>query len=125
MLSRSTQSLSSGFEKLSKRLQVSHYPLKNIEEDLRIYVVEEMASMHGDEEFRSSITKELVRKANGNFLWASLVLNEVLRYHIQDAVLEAIEDVPEELEPLYERIDSTLVKSCRPLDRALGKIILI
>ena len=125
VLSRSTQSLSSGFEKLSKRLQVSHHQLENMKEDLSMYVVEEMASMHSDEEFRSAIAKELVRKADGNFLWASLVLNEVLHCHTEDAVLEAIEDVPEELEPLYERMDSTLAKSCRPSDRALGKTILM
>jgi WD40 repeat protein len=125
VLSRSTQSLSSGFEKLSKRLQVRYHPLENMKEDLRMYVEEEMATMHGDEEFKYAIATQLVRKADGNFLWANLVLTEVLRCHTQDAVLEALEDVPEELEPLYERMDSTLAKSCRPSDRAMGKTILI
>ena len=124
VLSRSTQSLSSGFEKLSKGLQVRHHPLENMKEDLRMYVEEEMATMHGDEEFKYAVATQLVRKADGNFLWASLVLNEVLRCHTQDAVLEALEDVPKELEPLYERMDSTLAKSCRPSDRAMGKTIL-
>lgn len=124
ILSRSTQSLSSGFEKLSKRLQVRHHPLENMKEDLRMYVEEEMASMHGDAEFKYAIAKELVRKADGNFLWANFVLTEVLRCHTQDAVLEALEDVPEELEPLYKRMDSALAKSCRPSDRAMGKTIL-
>lgn len=125
VLSRSTQPLSSGFEKLAKRLQVRHYPLEGMKEDLRMYVEEEMATMHGDEEFKHSIATQLVLKADGNFLWANLVLAEVLRCHTQDAVLEALEDVPEELEPLYERMDSTLAKGCRPSDRAMGKTILV
>ena len=90
-----------------------------------MYVEEEMATMHGDEEFKYEIATQLVRKADANFLWANLVLTEVLGCHTQDAVLEALEDVPEELEPLYERMDSTLAKSCRPSDRAMGKTILI
>lgn len=125
VLSRSTQSLVTGFEKLSKKLQVRHHPLENMKEDLRMYVEEEMATMHGDEDFRYAIATELVRKADGSFLWANLVLTEVLRCHTQDAVLEALEDVPEELEPLYERMDSTLAKGCRPSDRAMGKTILV
>lgn len=96
-----------------------------MKEDLRMYVEEEMATMHGDEEFKYEIATQLVRKADANFLWANLVLTEVLGCHTQDAVLEALEDVPEELEPLYERMDSTLAKSCRPSDRAMGKTILI
>ncbi len=124
VFSRSTQSLSSGFEKMSKRFMVCHQPLENMKEDLRMYVEEEMATMHGDEDFKKAIATELVRKADGNFLWASFVLSEVLRCHTQDAVLEALEDVPGELEPLYERMDSTLAKSCRPSDQAMGKTIL-
>ena len=125
IFSRSTQTLSSGFAKLSKSLQVRHHPLVNMKEDLRMYVEEEMGTMHGDEDFKSAIAAQLVHKADGNFLWANLVLTEVLRCHTQDAVLDALKDVPEELEPLYERMDSTLAKSCRPSDRAMGKTILV
>ena len=81
--------------------------------------------MHGEENFEDGIATELVCKADGNFVWANLVLTKVLRCHIQDAVLEALEDVPEELGPLRERMDSTLAKSCRPSDQAMGKTILI
>jgi len=124
VFSRNTQSLSSGFERISKKLQVCHQPVENTREDLRMYVEEEIATMHGDEVFKDDIAKKLVRKADGNFLWATFVLSEVLRCHTQDAVLEALEDVPGELEPLYERMDSTLAKSCRPSDQAMGKTIL-
>ena len=125
LLSRTTQPLSSGIEKLSRKLQLRHHPLESMKEDLRMYVEDEMATMHGDEEFKDAIATELVRKADGNFLWASFVLAEVLQCHTQDAVLKALEEVPEELEPLYERMDSTLAKSCRPSDRAMGKTILM
>ena len=94
-----------------------------MKEDLQMYVQEEMASMHGDEEFKHAIAKQLVRKADGNFLWASLVLTEVLQCHTQDAVLEALKDVPEELEPLYERMDSTLAKSCRPDNTDMDRVL--
>ena len=124
VLSRNTQALSLGFEKLSKKLSIHYHTLDNLKEDLRAYVEEEMATMHGDEDFKNNIAKELVRKADGNFLWATFVLSEVLQCHTEDAVLEALEEIPEELELLYERMDSTLAKSCRKSDQAMGKIIL-
>ena len=125
VLSRSTQSLSTAFEKLSKIIQVRHHPLKHIQEDLRKYVSEEIGTILGDKEFKNAITTELIRKADGNFLWATLVITEVLQCHTQEAVFEALEDVPEELEPLYERMDSTSAKSCRPANRGMGKTILL
>lgn len=123
-LSRSTHSLALEFEKLSETIQVGHHPLENMKGDLQLYVNKEMMAMHGDEEFINAIATELVRKADSNFLWATLVMNEVLRCHTQDAVLNALEDVPEDLKPLYDRMDSTLAKSCRPSDKAMGKTIL-
>ncbi len=125
VFSRGTQSLSSGFHKLSKRLEVRHHALENMKDDVRIYVEEEMAAMHGDEDFKSTIAAELLRKADGNFLWATLVLNDVLQCHTQDAVFEALEAVPEGLEPLYKRMDFTLANTCRPSERAMGKTILV
>lgn len=125
VLSRSTQSLSTAFEKLSKKIRVRHHSLQQVNQDLRKYINEEMANMHGDDDFKDAIATELVRKADGNFLWATLVMTEVLQCHTEDAVFEALDSVPEELEPLYERMDSTLAKSCRSSDRAMGKTILL
>lgn len=125
VLSRNTQSLSLGIERLSKRLQVHHHILLNMKGDLQAYVEEEMSNMHGDDKFKDAVTTELVRKADGSFLWATLVLTEVLLCHTEDAVLEEIEEVPEELESLYERMDSTLAKRCRKSDQTMGKTILM
>ncbi|KAJ9639626.1 hypothetical protein H2204_003696 [Knufia peltigerae] len=125
IISRNTQSLSSGFEKLSKKIPVQQHALQSMKNDLRLYIEEEMTSMHGDDDFKDAIAAELTRKADGNFLWASLVLGEVLQCHTGDAVLEALNEVPEDLEPLYERMDATLAKNCRPSDRAIGKTILM
>ncbi|KAK5453601.1 hypothetical protein LTS15_006787 [Exophiala xenobiotica] len=125
VFSRNIQSLSSTFDRLSKRLPVRYHFLENMSQDLQMYAEEEMATMHGDEEFKHSIAMELARKADGNFLWASLVLTEVLQCHTEDEVLRALEEVPNELEPLYERMDSTLAKNCRPSDRVMGKTIIM
>ena len=124
ILCRDTQALVAAFNRLSKSIPVSHHPLQPMKEDLRNYVYEKMVMMHGGEKFKRTISDEFVRKADGNFFWATLVLREVLRCHTEDAVFEALGEVPGDLEPLYERMNSTLAKNGRQLDREMGLSIL-
>ncbi|OAL28874.1 hypothetical protein AYO20_09354 [Fonsecaea nubica] len=125
VFSRSPQNLSSAFDKLSKRIRTHHHLLEKMADDLRMYAEEEMATMRGDEDFKYEVADKLARKADGNFLWANLVLAEVLQYHTEDEVFKALEEVPDELESLYERMDTKLAKNCRPSDRMMGKTIMM
>jgi len=125
LVSRPTQAMSNGIERLSKRVTVTQMTLDNTAEDLRLYVAEEMDSMHGEDAFKEQIIARILDKADGNFLWVHLVVNEILQCHTEDEVIEALNQVPQDLEPLYERMDETLAKSSKPGDQALGRTILM
>ena len=125
VVSRKTQQLSSAFEKLSKSVTVDPLSLDSQQKDLQLYVTEEMNSMRGDGAYKERITSRILEKAVGNFLWVRLVVNEVLQCHTQDAVEQALEEVPGDLEMLYERMDAALARQTRSADRAIGREILM
>jgi WD40 repeat protein/pimeloyl-ACP methyl ester carboxylesterase len=125
VVSRKSQQLSGAFEKLSKTVTVDSLSLDSQHTDLKLYVAEEMNSMRGDSTYRERITSRILEKAMGNFLWAHLVVKEILQCHTEDAVEQALGEVPEDLEMLYERMDAALARQTRAVDRALGRTLLM
>ncbi len=125
LVSRATQLLTAAFDKTSKVVEIQNMSIDGIENDLQAYLKEEMIAMHGDESFKKRIEHRILQKADGNFLWISLVLQDILGCHTEEEVEQALEDVPQGLEPLYERMDATLSENSRPTDVAIGRSILM
>jgi WD40 repeat protein len=125
LVSRKTQTLNTAFERLSKSVVVETFSVDEVDEDIRMYVEEEMESMRGDQGFKDRITERILTKADNNFLWASLVLNEVLQCHTETEIENALTDVPDDLEQLYVRIDAALARNSRPADQAMARTILM
>lgn len=124
LISRPTQNIATAIDKLSKRLSVHSMVVDKTDNDLRMYVEDEMQAMHGDALFKQSISERILAKADGNFLWAHLVVHEILQCHTEYDVEDAMSHVPEDLEPLYERMDESLAKALKPSELALSQAIL-
>ncbi|KAL2221578.1 hypothetical protein M432DRAFT_587555 [Thermoascus aurantiacus ATCC 26904] len=125
LVSRPTQLLSLEFEKIRDSVRLDLFSMDNSDSDIQRYVNEEMKTMRGDPTFKERMKTRILEKAEGNFLWVSLVLEEILQCHTQDAVEEAINEVPADLEELYQRMDATLAKSLRRGDQEMAKTIFI
>ncbi len=125
LVSRKTQILSTAFDKLSKSVPIETFSLEDVDEDLRMYVEDEMQSMRGDQSFKDRIAERILAKADGNFLWTNLVLKEVLQCHTETEIEDALNDVPEDLEHLYAQMDATLARTSRPADHAMARTILM
>lgn len=125
LVSRKTQRLTTGIEKLSKFTKIETFSLEGADEDLRMYVEDEMESMRGDQNFKDRIAERILAKADGNFLWANLVLKEVLQCHTETEIEDALNDVPQDLEHLYGRMDAALARISRPTDQAMARTILM
>jgi WD40 repeat protein len=125
LVSRKTQLLSTGLDKLSKAITIEPFSLEDVDEDLRMYVDDEMQAMRGDQSFKDRIAERILAKADGNFLWTNLVLKEVLQCHTETEIEDALNDVPEDLEHLYERMDAALARNSRPTDQAMARTILM
>lgn len=74
---------------------------------------------------RQKIESELMEKAEGTFLWVSLVCKRIEKLHERDVLL-AIRDTPPGLRALYSRVfselgqgDSSMVKRCMRLLKAM------
>jgi WD40 repeat protein len=125
LVSRKTQILSTAFDKLSKSIPIETFSLEDVDEDLRMYVEDEMQSMRGDQGFKDRIAERVLAKADGNFLWTNLVLKEVLQCHTETEIEDALTNVPEDLEQLYAQMDATLARTSRPADHAMARMILM
>ena len=125
LISRDTSQLSRGFDRLSKAIEVESLSLDGVDEDLRMYVEEEMEGMRGEQAFKDHISERIIAKADSNFLWASLVVKEVLQCHTEKEIEIALQEVPQHLEQLYERMDVALARASRPADLVMARTILM
>lgn len=125
LVSRKTQTLITVVDKLSKSVTIGTFSLEDVDEDLRMYVEDEMESMRGDQSFKERTAEKILAKADGNFLWANLALKEVLQCHTETEIEDALNDVPEDLEHLYGRMDAALARTSRPADQVMARTILM
>ncbi|KAN0104607.1 HET-D [Hyaloscypha variabilis] len=65
--------------------------------------VSKLPLIAGDSALQETVQDQIYAKANGTFLWAALVLKELEFVESWD-VLDVLQDMPPELEPLYDRM---------------------
>ena len=125
--SRRTESLSLAFERLSVSVPVDTIQRDyhaDITSDIRIYVENELKFMRGTEDLKSQVTKSILHRADGNFLWVRLVLEEILDCHTQQAVMQTLEEVPAGMGALYQRMELNISNNPKEADRVLAKTLL-
>ncbi len=67
------------------------------------FKVSKLRLIEDDSELQEIVRGQIYTKANGTFLWAALVLKELEPIESWD-VLDVLQDMPPELEPLYDRM---------------------
>lgn len=130
LVSRPIPDIESVIDRLARHLRppniLRRMALNGSEADLELYVEEEMQSMFGDDAFKQETATRVLQKAEGNFLWVHLVVREILECITMDDVETALTSVPQELNPLYSRMDQRLADTfrLRPEGKHLGQTIL-
>ncbi|KAI9778642.1 MAG: hypothetical protein M1816_004005 [Peltula sp. TS41687] len=56
-----------------------------------------------DDENRAALVEKILEKSKGSFLWTVLVLNELSNTYGEEEINQVLEDVPRDMEPLYQR----------------------
>ncbi|MCJ1398925.1 hypothetical protein MMC11_002126 [Xylographa trunciseda] len=123
--SRDNQLLSTIMNTARKAVPVTTLTVDDSRDDLRLYITEEIKSMRGDPGFKERVAAGILERADGNFLWVHLIVKEIVQCHTQGAVAEAFNNIPADLEALYERMLATLEESLRPADQAISRAILL
>ena len=126
--SRRTESLFLAFERLSVSVPVDVIQKEDhveITSDIRKYVESELRLMRGTKELKLQVRNSILHRANGNFLWVRLVLEELLGCHTQQAVMQVLEEVPAGMGALYQRMELSITTSLKEADRVLAKALLM
>ena len=96
-------------------------------DDMAQYVREKVKKIRLTPEtvsFREEIKERILRSAEGNFLWARLVIERVLQCKRRSETETALKELTSELESLYQRMEETLSSTLMHSDDlALVKMI--
>ncbi len=125
--SRRTESLSLAFKRLSVSVPVDIIQRDqhaDITSDIRLYVGNEMKFMRGSEDLKLRVTESILQRADSNFLWVRLVLEEILGCHTQQAIMQTLEEVPAGMGPLYQRMELNISSNLKEADRVLARTLL-
>lgn len=125
ILSRNMSPISTAFDRAGAKIKVNTLCIDDNAEDIRKYAEKEIKYMHGALDFRQRITEAVVERAEGNFLWAHLALQEVMQSHSEEDCWAALEEIPSGMEPLYQRMEKGISQLSKPSDRSLARLLLI
>lgn len=125
ILSRNIPSISMAVDRAATSTAVTVLCVEDNAEDIRKYAEKEMEYMHGALEFRQRITNQVIERAEGNFLWAHLALQEIMQSHSEEDCRMALDEIPSGMEPLYQRMENSIARLSRPSDRTLARLLLI
>lgn len=126
LVSRQNDDLISTFDRLSVVVPSVYLPVEDTKRDIKTCIEREVRYMKAPDNFKSLVVEKLVSGANGNFLWASFALVEVMRCNTQEDLDHILEGIPAGMEQLYQRMESNLIRKMkdRPQDLKLGHKIL-
>lgn len=122
VLSRNTEPISTAFDKVSRVVPVSRLEMtgrSHNKGDLRLFLQQEMFHMKGSPFFKNQLMERVLTRAEGNFLWTKLVLGEISRCHTEESIEEVLEEVPDDMMDLYQRMEKSLIGSARKSNKPL------
>jgi WD40 repeat protein len=127
ILSRGTGPLSLAFDRLSHSMAVSRIEKSgqnHSQEDVELFVEREVKHMRGTDDFKRDLKRDIIARAQGNFLWTKLVIDEVRECHTEESIREVLGDIPDDMTRLYQHMEKTLLSSTRKSNKMLIKTLL-
>ena len=64
--------------------------------------------------FHPVVTKQLVQRFEGNFLWVYLALKGLLDVHSKEDIVRILEDMPSGMKFMYQRMANSIISSPEP-----------
>ncbi|KIW24170.1 uncharacterized protein PV07_09900 [Cladophialophora immunda] len=112
--SRRTEALALQFKKLDRFRKVNiidgEGQLHN-DEDIKLLVDRELANLHGDTAIRERLRQEILKRARGNFLWVSIVLEELHKCQTESEIQATLEQIPENFKEMYSRMQLAITEN--------------
>jgi WD40 repeat protein len=124
ILSRENSELVRHFSSLgAHRFQSERISTADTLPDIKLLVEAKAKSLVvRDEADRAALVEKVLQKSKGSFLWTALVLNELSNSYGEEEINQVLDDVPRDMEPLYQRTLESMAQATR--GKKLAKAIL-
>ncbi|KAI1123686.1 hypothetical protein F5Y10DRAFT_251265 [Nemania abortiva] len=127
ILSRNTDSISMDMNRLSRVIPVSRIEKSTTghnQKDIELLVQGELDYVRGSIQFRQQLLQDIMKRAEGNFLWVKLVLEEVMSCHTEEDIRKILEETPTDMTLMFQRMEDTLLQSIRQSDKPLVRTLI-
>jgi WD40 repeat protein len=124
VLSRPLANINKAFQLARRKINVTDMPLPDNRKDIQLMVAEEIDYLLSDDAFKTQTVDEIAARAQGNFLWASLVTKRVVKCHREDQVKRVLDSTPDGMHDLYDRMTDAVLELELSEDKALAKMLL-
>ncbi|KAI1749523.1 WD40 repeat-like protein [Xylaria castorea] len=116
--SRETAELKNHFFELGPdRVATEAIVMSDTQLDIRLLVETKAQTLPvRDDRHRASLVNKILEKSMGSFLWTSLVLRELAASYSEEDIKQILEEVPRDMETLYERTLDTMSRVVRGKD---------
>ena len=125
--SRQTESIQMGVAKTARSLRLTKLEKRSLDhnaQDIRRLVEQEVGHMRGGEQIKDLVIQKVLARAEGNFLWTRLVLEEIVYCHTASGIQETLDEFPSDMQKLYDRMEHAILKLPRESSRSLAKALL-
>ncbi len=111
---RRSEALALRFMKLQRHLKIDVIDGEgqtNNVQDIELLVAREIDFIPGDASLKLRLKGEILQRARGNFLWVSLVLEELQMCQTQRETQIILDQIPGDMTKLYERMESFITRT--------------
>ena len=125
--SRQTESIQMGVTKAARSLRLTkleRHSSGHNAQDIRCLVEQEISHMRGSEQIKTLVIESILARAEGNFLWTRLVLEEIVYCHTASSIQETLDEFPSDMQKLYGRMEQDILNLPRKSSRLLAKALL-
>ncbi|KAL8861621.1 MAG: hypothetical protein Q9178_002146 [Gyalolechia marmorata] len=125
--SRQTESIEMGVAKTARSLRLTKLEKHSLDhnvQDIQRLVEQEVGHMRGSEQIKNLVIQKILARAEGNFLWTSLVLEEIVHCHTASGIQETLNEFPSDMQKLYDRMEHAILEIPQKSSRLLAKTLL-
>lgn len=127
VLSRATDSISIGFNRLSRSISISRIEKSSTghnHRDIELLAQTELEHVRGSNQFRDQLLRDIMKRSEGNFLWVNMVIEEIMGCHTEESIREVLERTPSDMTRMFQHMESNMLKSIRQSDKPLIRSLL-
>lgn len=103
------------FNRLETRLSTHHIDPIHTQQDIASYIRNNATMLPVDRDDSGPLIDKIVKKSQGNFLWAKLALEELEKVYSDESVDDVLDEIPQGMASIYGRVLDMMATSTREI----------